>query len=337
VLGGGPRLSTVEVEVYRLAKVTLDIHRGSSLALIQSTLTLLFMLIYSSTEKLKSYEEKMIPATSNPTYRLKADLKSILIIFYFIFVLLLIVAPPLSLILESFKVSRSRTGNTQFSLYWYKQIFFPEGNSIFGKIAFTSIKNSLIFAFSTALLTLPISTLVSWVITRKKLLFPSITELYFLMPLGISSVILGLSYMRISHALPDSLKGSTFLVILAHTVIALPLVFKSILSIFRKVKLSLREAALNLGASSFRTFIDVELPLIKSGLLTGATFAFAVSIGEMNATLMLSQPGTTTLPISIYRLIGSYKFFGACALGTILMFICLLAFLAIDKFDGFGE
>ena len=52
---------------------------------------------------------------------------------------------------------------------------------------------------------------------------------------------------------------------------------------------------------------------------------------------MLSQPGTTTLPIAIYRLIGSYKFYGACALGTILMFICLIAFLAIDHLDGFGD
>lgn len=337
VLGGGPQLTTVEVEVYRLAKVTLDIQKGSSLALIQSSLTLLFMFIYSSLEKYKSYEEKLLPSSALLKQKLRVNVKSILIIFYFILILILIVAPPFSVVLESFKYSRSRSGDSQFSLYWYKQIFSSANQSAFGKVALTSLKNSLFYALSTVLLTLPVSTLVSWVITRKKLIFPSLTELFFLLPLGISSVILGLSYMRLSLMLPSSFKGSAILVILAHTIIALPLVFKSILSIFRKVKLSLREAALNLGASSFRTFRDIELPLIRAGLLTGATFAFAISIGEMNATLMLSQPGTTTLPISIYRLIGSYKFFGACALGTILMFICLLAFLAIDRFEGFGE
>ena len=337
VLGGGPERSTIEVEVYRLAKVTLDLNNGSSLALIQSFLTLLFMFIYSTLEKYRSYEEKLLSKVHQVKYKLKSDLKSLLIIVYFIFVLLLIIGPLFSVVLESFKVSRSLSGGSHLSLYWYKQIFSFDNQGVFAKTSFNSIKNSILYAFFTIILTLPVSVLVSWVITRKKLKFPAITELIFLLPLGISSVILGLSYMRLSNMLPDSFKGSALLVVLAHTVIALPLVFKSILTIFRKVKLSLRDAALNLGASGFRAFRDIELPLIKSGLLTGATFAFAISIGEMNATLMLSRPGTTTLPISIYRLIGSYQFYGACALGTILMLICLLAFIAIDKFDGFGE
>ncbi|MDA3808979.1 MAG: iron ABC transporter permease [Spirochaetaceae bacterium] len=337
VLGGGPERSTIEVEVYRLAKVSLDYNKGSSLALIQSSLTLFFMFLYSSLEKLKNYEEKLLPSSNPEKYRLKLDLKSFFIIFYFIFVLLLIIAPLLSVVLESFKESRSLSGNSHFSLYWYKQIFDRGNSGTYSKVAFNSLKNSLFYAFFTVLLTIPVSTLVSWLITRKKLKFPGLTELFFLLPLGISSVILGLSYMRLSNILPVYFRGNATLVVLAHTVIALPLVIKPILSIFRKVKISLREAALNLGATGFRAFWDIELPLIKSGLLTGATFAFAVSIGEMNATLMLAQPGTTTLPISIYRLISSYKFYGACALGTILMLICLLAFLAIEKFDGFGD
>lgn len=337
VLGGGPQLSTVEVEVYRLAKVSLDLNKGSSLALIQSTFTLLFMFIYSSLEKLKSFEEKLLTAENQPGYRLGFNFKSVLIILYFFFILLLIAAPPLSVVLESFKESRSLSGNREFSLYWYKQIFQPDGRGTYSRIAFNSLRNSLFYALSTVLLTIPVSTMIAWVISRKKLVFPSMTELFFLLPLGISSVILGLSYMRLGRILPESVNGSALLVILAHTTIAMPLVLKPVLSIFRKVKISLRDAALNLGASGFKAFRDIELPLIKSGLLTGATFAFAISIGEMNATLMLSRPGTTTLPIAIYRLIGSYKFFGACALGSILMFICLIAFLAIDRFDGFGK
>lgn len=337
VLGGGPELSTVEVEVYRLAKVSLDLNRGSSLALIQSSLTLLFMFIYSSLEKYKSFEEKLLSSTNTPPFKLGIDLKSFFILVYFLIILTLITAPPLSVISESFRESRSLSGGKQFSLYWYRQIFVPDGRGTYSKIALSSLKNSLLYAFSTVLFTIPVSTLVAWVLTRKKLKHAALTELVFLLPLGISSVILGLSYMRFSNMLPSSFNGSALLVVLAHSAISMPLVFKPVLSIFRKVKISLREAALNLGASSFRAFRDIELPLIKSGLLTGATFAFAVSIGEMNATLMLSQPGTTTLPIAIYRLIGSYKFFGACALGTILMFICLIAFLTIDRFDGFGD
>ncbi|MBN2658702.1 MAG: iron ABC transporter permease [Spirochaetales bacterium] len=337
VLGGGPELSTVEVEVYRLAKVSLDINKGSSLALIQSAMTLFFMFIYSSLERYKSFEEKIILREQKAVRRMKADLPTLLIILYFTVVLILLAAPPLSVFAESLRERKSLSGTEVFTFKWYREIFFPSAQGTYSRIAFQSLRNSLLYAFSTVLLTIPVSLTVSRVIAIKKIPFAALTELIFVLPLGVSSVILGMSYMRLGNYLPGDFKGSAFLVILVHSAIAMPLAFKSLLSIYRKIKGSLREAAKNLGASEIRIFRDIELPLLKSGILTGATFAFAVSIGEMNATLMLSQPGTTTLPIAIYRLIGSYKFYGACALGSILMLICLLAFMAIDYFDGFGD
>jgi thiamine transport system permease protein len=45
---------------------------------------------------------------------------------------------------------------------------------------------------------------------------------------------------------------------------------------------------------------------------------------------MLSPPGLATMPLAVYRLIASYNFIGACALGTLLMLLCFLAFLAIE-------
>jgi len=337
VLGGGPELTTVEVEVYRLAKVSLDIHKGSSLALIQSSLTLLFMFIYSTVEKYRSFEEKLLHNSQMASRKLKIDIPSLLIILYFFVVLILLTAPPLSVLAESFRERKSLSGAEGFTFRWYREIFIPTAQGTYSKIAFQSLKNSLFYAFSTVLLTIPVSLLVARVLAVRNFTFARLTELAFILPLGVSSVILGMSYMRLVNSLPGDFRGSAALVVLAHSAIAMPLAFKSVLSIYRKIKRSLREAGKNLGASDFRIFRDIELPLLKSGILTGATFAFAVSIGEMNATLMLSQPGTTTLPIAIYRLIGSYKFYGACALGSILMFICLIAFLAIDHFDGFGD
>lgn len=337
VLGGGPSLSTVEVEVYRLAKVTLDLNRGSSLALIQSGLTLFFMFIYSTLEKYKSYEEKLAGTGFSRIHHLKPDFRSIMTIVYFSLILLLIAAPPLSVIFNSFRMKATLSGGEHFSLHWYREIFLPSVRGSYSNLALTALKNSLLYGFSTILFTVPVSVVVARYIGSGNKIRSGLIELIFLLPMGVSSVILGMSYMRLSNMLPGNMRSGSMLVVLVHSAIALPLAFKPVLSIFRKIKNSIREGARNLGASDFRVFRDVELPLIKSGILTGATFSFAVSIGEMNATLMLSRQGTTTLPIAIYSLIGAYKFNGACALGTILMFICLIAFLAIDHFDGFGD
>jgi thiamine transport system permease protein len=108
-------------------------------------------------------------------------------------------------------------------------------------------------------------------------------------------------------------------------------VLRAASSVFRKINPRLLQAAVNLGATPWRLFWRIELPLIKTGIIAGATFAFAISMGEINATLMLYNPKFTTLPIAIYRLISSYNYFAACALGTVLIFVCFLVFLFIDK------
>jgi thiamine transport system permease protein len=103
---------------------------------------------------------------------------------------------------------------------------------------------------------------------------------------------------------------------------------------YRKMKSSLAEAARSLGAGPWRLFWSLELPLARSALITGAAFAFGISVGEINASLMLYNERSITIPVMIYRLIGSYNFIGACAMGTVLMLLCLLAFLIIDRAGG---
>ncbi|MCK5673890.1 MAG: iron ABC transporter permease, partial [Spirochaetales bacterium] len=73
-------------------------------------------------------------------------------------------------------------------------------------------------------------------------------------------------------------------------------------------------------------------PLIKSAVFAGGAFAFAISIGEMNATMLLSSENSLTIPIMMYRLIGSYNFIAACALGTVLILFTSLSFILMDYF-----
>jgi thiamine transport system permease protein len=152
-----------------------------------------------------------------------------------------------------------------------------------------------------------------------------------MLPLGVSTIMLGLGYIRAYQILPGDFTGKWYAIAFAHTVIAYPFVIRSTSAIFRRIGPRVVQTALSLGANRWKTFWRIELPLIKSGVVAGATFAFAISIGEINATLMLYNPDFTTMPVAIYRLISAYNYFAACALGTVLMTICFLVFLLIDK------
>ena len=152
-----------------------------------------------------------------------------------------------------------------------------------------------------------------------------------MLPIAVSSVVVVLCYYLVSNIFPGSRSLRTALVVLAHVVIASPFVLRSILPEFRKIPFSYTQASLTLGATVSQTFRKVELPLLRSAMATGAAFSFAISMGEINATLVLSDSNLVTIPIVMYRLIGSYNFAGACALGTVLIAVCAVVFAITES------
>jgi thiamine transport system permease protein len=151
-------------------------------------------------------------------------------------------------------------------------------------------------------------------------------ELFAMLPMAVSSVVVGLGYYLIASTFSGGNALGVTLVVLAHVVIASPFVLRSIVPEYRKIPFSYTQASLTLGASVSQTFWHVELPLLRPAMATGAAFAFALSMGEINATLVLSDSSIITVPVVMYRLIGSYNFAGACALGTILILCCAIVF-----------
>lgn len=91
--------------------------------------------------------------------------------------------------------------------------------------------------------------------------------------------------------------------VLVGTVVAFPLMYQSTKAAFQRVDKRLEDAARTLGASEWKVFLTVTLPLSWHGLLAGAVLSFARSLGEFGATMMVAGniPGKTqTIPLAIY-------------------------------------
>jgi len=321
VLGGGPRFSTIEVEIYRLAKVSIDFNRASALAIWEAVFTIIFMFVYIKLQHRVSFAEKVELRYERP--RLSSILRSVYgpaVILYLALVFSLIIAPMLAAVHYSFLEKSSRASQFSYTLGWYKLIFTNARERAITVSYGGVIRNSLFFGFLTVLFSLPIGTAIAYLTSRKKIPFGGFLESTAMLPLGISTIMLGFQ-----------ITGKWYAIACAHAVIAYPFVIRSTSAVFKKISPSIIQAASSLGANRWKTFWHIELPMIKSGIIAGATFAFAISIGEINATLMLYSPDLTTLPIAIYRLISSYNYFAACALGTVLMVICFLVFFIIDR------
>ncbi len=328
VLGGGPKFTTLEVQIYQLARVQFDVSQSAAFAIYSLAISSGVLILYIRSQH---WMQKTMGSVGRAlTPKRTSTITKIMILLYMALILLLIVAPLLSIVFRSIQEPIRRTGVNKISLRWYLELFGISSTSQFFKGATKAILSSIGIASIVTLLSVPISLSLSTLILQLKRRMSIAAETLFMLPMAVSSVIIGLGYAIIASKFPVS-QIAYPMIIGAHLVIATPFMIRSVLPVFRKIHAIYTPAALVLGATPLKAFLHIQLPLLKMSIISGAIFVFAISIGEMNATLLLSDAKVTTIPILLYRLIGSYNFFGACALGTLLMAICLLLFAATNS------
>lgn len=330
VLGGGPAFTTIEVEIYRQARISLNMNAAAALSIVGIIITLIFVYLNVHFQSSLNYHEQIKTQKPLTLSKMKANSN-----FnpgtglYVLIIILLVAAPVLSVIIKSF-LHTSPGNSTVITLSAYKNLLNPSSGK-FGITLLQAIANSITYASYTVILSILLGTLVSFILRGKKRYIKFLDTL-FMLPISVSSVILGLGYLKVINYLNNPGKYSSILIILAHTVIAYPFVTRAVKPVLDKIKPEIIYAGLSLGETPFRVFITIELPLIKSAVFAGGAFAFAISIGEMNATMLLSSEDSLTIPIMMYRLIGSYNFIAACALGTVLIIFTTLSFILMDYY-----
>jgi thiamine transport system permease protein len=226
-------------------------------------------------------------------------------------------------------VSRSLSGDFYTAL-------FSDDRVVGTPIA--SVGNSLLYATLAMLLATVIGLLAATVITERSGSLSRWFDLTLMLPLGTSAVTIGFGFI-VALGWPVDLRGSYWLVPIAHALVAVPFVVRSTVPTLRSVPNETREAASVLGASPFRVWREVDLPIVARAALVGAGFAFVISLGEFGATSFIARPNTATIPVMIFRLLGqpgASSFGIAMALSVVLALLTAGVVLAIDR-ARFGE
>jgi putative spermidine/putrescine transport system permease protein len=120
----------------------------------------------------------------------------------------------------------------------------------------------------------------------------------FVSPVVIPSVVLGVAMAYAFGRV--GLGSSYYALVLAHTILAAPLVFLSVMTSLKGLDPELERAAASLGASRWYRFGTVTLPLAMPGFATGALFAFITSFDEVVVALFIASPESQTLPITLF-------------------------------------
>ncbi|MCU0514494.1 MAG: iron ABC transporter permease [Anaerolineae bacterium] len=322
---GGVRFATLEVQIYYQALNLFDLPVAAALALVQMALMFGLLLVYTRLQRQMSVDWQSVQRVARAPRR---RTEKLFLAGNLLLMAGLLFAPPLALLLRSLTFASDRP-----TLAYYLLLTQNPRDSILFVPPLYAIGNSLVFALVTLLLALVLGVLTAILIERRQRWLRWLDAL-FMLPLVTSAVTLGFGYLIALDEPPLALRASPVIIPIAHTLVALPFVVRSLLPALRAIPPTLAPAAVTLGAAPWQVWRFIRLPLLSRSLVVGATFAFTVSMGEFGASLFIARPDTPTLPVVIFRLLGqpgADNYGQALALSVLLMLVCSLSFIIIER------
>ncbi len=331
---GGLEHATLEVEIYTLMTKLFRPQLAAALALIQLVVTFGVLWLYV---RLQASAVSRVRLRARAATSLGAATPADNVLRIGALAAVVLVLSPLAALLVRSFITADGIG-----LEAYASILSNERNDYFYVSPANAVRNSLMFAAATVALAVPLGVLAAYGLRHPRTWWRNPLDALYMLPLGVSAVTLGLGYLLSLRIGPLDLRATFVPIILAHTLIAYPFVLRVVLSTLRAVRPHLGEAARVLGAGPLSTVLRVDLPILSRAILVGAVFAFAVSLGEFGATLLLNRPEYTTMPVAILSFLtrpGASNLASAIAMSSVLMVVSGIGFLAIERarFRGWGE
>ncbi|WP_430503428.1 ABC transporter permease [Haloparvum sp. PAK95] len=334
---GGFQLATVEVFVYRLIR-DLNYAQAAALAIVELGISLGVLygyLRYEARHSVRARGVRPLPRRPlrPPALSVRELLPRVGLAAYAVVALVLFVAPIASMLYASV------AGPDGLTLAHYRFLLERQTTgAAFQVQPWPAVRNSLAFGVASLLVALPMGVVVA-VLTTREYRGRKIVDAVGMAPLSVSGIVVGLGLLR-GLVFGVEVAGWRFAVsgalaiVAAHAVAGYPFVVRTVAPGLEGLDPSLVESARALGASRVRALVDVELPLVWPGVVAGAAFAFAISIGEFSATIVLAT-GTNqyTMPIAIERFIGR-RLGPATAMGVVLLVVTSVSFVVIDRLGG---
>ena len=188
----------------------------------------------------------------------------------------------------------------------------------------SSFAQSAIIGLSTAILATVLGTLCAiglWRVTSK---YSEVVRAILLLPLIIPQIISAMAFYRLW--IPLGLLDNYLGLIIAHTILATPMVLITVSASLANFDPKLEQASKNLGASNWTTMRRVILPSIRPGVFAGALFAFILSWDEIVVTLFISKFNVYTLPRRMWNGIRENTDPTVAAAAVVLIAITVIAF-----------
>lgn len=321
----GRGYSTFPVLIYNqyLGENGADYHFAAAISVIAVVVTAIIFLI----QKFATNKFKFTINSLHPIEPKKAKgIGGILMHIYCYGVVALALLPQLYIINMSFRNYNNSILQPGYSFVNYEKAV--------EKNLFRAIGNTLIVSIVALAIIIVIAVLLSYLVVRRSNAFNNAIDVISMMPYIMPGGVIGISLIITFSKRPFVLTGSLLIMIIALSIRRMPFTSRSATAAMMKIPTSIEEAAISLGATKAKSFIKITVPMMSSGIISGAILSWVSIITEMSSGVILYNNRTITLTIGTYSAItgGIYGVAAVFAtITTIFTIICLVLYLKVTK------
>ena len=329
ILGGG-LVQSVETQIASAALQFLDLQKAAALALLQTLITVIAFSISESISRTPVGLELVDESTRKPKLDIR-DWPATLTTA--IMVIGLIAWPMFTLLAKAF------TYGGVLSLQNFINLSGRGERELLNISVFTASSNTLRNVVISTAIAIVLGSLIAYLLsrtmpTRASSITNRSLDAVFLIPTGISSVVLGFGYLITFGSGVFPLRESWLVVPVVQSLMALPLVIRLLYPALVSIGSDHREAAALAGANSRQTWWHIESGIIRNVILTAIGFSVIAGIGEFGAASLLAYGNQATLPTVLYALIsrpGEQNFGMAMAVCAILVLLTFALVFSVSS------
>ncbi len=308
-LGGGPASTTLEVAIYQSLRFDFDPGRAVTLALVQLAITVVLLAVsFRFTKTLPN-----IVSLKSTMHRPDAHTISARIVDAgFIIAAGCFVALPLAALIAD-----------GLSSDLPKLLSSPT--------VWRAITTSFVLALAAGTLSLTLCWTMLKAINNQNSLFAKLVGFASSTILVMPAIVLGSGWFIVLHRFGNVFSFAPLLVIIINALMALPFVHRILAPALAESTRQHNRLIAGLGITGWSRWRLIDFPVLKKPLALAFAFAMALSLGDLGVIALFGSEQITTLPLLLFKSLGSYRTHDADGLALILAFSCLIILYAAEK------
>ena len=203
-----------------------------------------------------------------------------------------------------------------------------------GKLLGRSIQNTALLGILALAIIVVVAVLIAYLVVRRSSVLNNAIDTISMLPYIMPGAVVGLGLLLAFDSEPLALTGTFTIMVISFVIRRLPYTIRSATATLMQISISIEEAAISLGASKLKTFIQITIPMMGNGILSGAILSWVAIVTEMSSSIILYSNRSITLTMSTYLAILRGNDGMAAAFATVLTVvttISLLLYLKISK------